>query len=90
MEKELGSTSKHDVSELGPAPKERKIIGSTWVFKVEPDGLYKSRFCATRLFSGSRNKLWKHIRSCLPRSVSIVLAIASSHEWDAIQLDVET
>ena len=46
MERELASMSKHDVYELVSAPKERKIIGSMWVFKVEPDGLFKSRFCA--------------------------------------------
>ena len=39
MERELASMSKQDVYELVPAPKGRKVIGSMWVFKVEPDGL---------------------------------------------------
>ena len=37
---------KHDVYELVPAPKGRKIIGSMWVFKVQSDGLFKSTLCA--------------------------------------------
>ena len=39
MEKELARMSGHDVYELVLAPKGRKVIGSMWVFKVEPDGL---------------------------------------------------
>ena len=39
MERELASRSKHDVYELVPSPKGRKIIGSMWVFKVKPDGV---------------------------------------------------
>ena len=46
MERELACVSKHDVYELVSAPKGRKLIGSMWVFKVKPDGLFKSRFCA--------------------------------------------
>ena len=34
MKREIASMSKHDVYELVPAPKGRKIIGSMWVFKV--------------------------------------------------------
>ena len=46
MERELASMSKYDVYELVSVPKGRKIIGSIWVFKVKPGGLFKSRFCA--------------------------------------------
>ena len=42
-ERELANMSEHDVCELAAAPKRRKIIGSMWVFKVKPDGLFKSR-----------------------------------------------
>ena len=89
MEKELTSMSKHDVYEVASALKGCKIIGSMWVCKVKPDGLF-SILC-TRFFSGSRNRLWKYIRSsCRIPSVRIVLAIAASHVWNVIQLDVQT
>ena len=42
MEREPASMSKHVVYELVSAPKESKIIGSKWVFKVKLDGLFKS------------------------------------------------
>ena len=49
-ERELANMSEHDVYELAAAPKRRKIIGSMWVFKVRPDGLFKSRLCAQGFF----------------------------------------
>ena len=64
MERELASMSKHDIYELVHAPKVCKIVGSLWVFKVKSDGLFKSILC-TRFLSGSRNILWKYIRSNL-------------------------
>ena len=69
-EKELPRISKHDVHELLSARTGRKIIDSMWVFKVEPDGVFKSRGClrlslvafsnldsVNKGFSGSRNRL---------------------------------
>ena len=46
MGRDLASVSRHEVYEFVPVPKGRKIIGSIRVFKVKPDGIYKSRFCA--------------------------------------------
>lgn len=40
MGTELANMSKHEVYELVPAPKGRKIIGSMWVFMDKSDGLY--------------------------------------------------
>ena len=59
--------SKHDVYELVPAPKGRKIIGSMWVFKVNLT-VFTSHGSVHKVFSGSRNRLWKHIRSGLSHS----------------------
>ncbi|CAN0490906.1 unnamed protein product, partial [Laminaria digitata] len=82
MERELASMSKHDVYELIPAPKGRKIIGSMWVFKVKPDGLYKSRFCAQGFSQVAGTDFGStYAPVCRIPSVRIVLAIAASHDW---------
>ena len=62
-----------------------------WVFKVKPDGLFKSRFCA----QGYSQVAGTDFRStyapvCHIPSVRIMLAIAASHGWKVIQLDVQT
>ena len=91
MERELASMSKHDVYELVPAPKGRKIIGSMWVFKVKPDGLFKSRFCAQGFSQVAGTDFGStYAPVCRIPSVRIVLAIAASHDWNVIQLDVQT
>ncbi|CAN0569747.1 unnamed protein product, partial [Laminaria digitata] len=83
MERELASMSKHDVYELIPAPKGRKIIGSMWVFKVKPDGLYKSRFCAQGFSQVAGTDFGStYAPVCRIPSVRIVLAIAASHDWN--------
>ena len=78
-----------DVYEVASALKGCKIIGSMWVCKVKPDGLF-SILC-TRFFSGSRNRLWKYIRSSLshPRYPHCV-GIAARQDCNVIQLDVQT
>ena len=83
--------SKHDVYELVPAPKGRKIFGSMWVFKVKPDGLFKSRFCAQGFSQVAGTDFGStYAPVCRIPSVRIVLAIAASHDWNVIQLDVQT
>ena len=73
------------------APKGRKIIGSMWVFKVKPDGLFKSRFCAQGLSQVAGTDFGSNYTpACRIPSVRIVLAIAASHDWNVIQLDVQT
>ncbi|CAN0462903.1 unnamed protein product [Laminaria digitata] len=91
MERELANMSKHDFYELIPAPKGRKIIGSMWVFKVKPDGLYKSRFCAQGFSQVAGTDFGStYAPVCRIPSVRIVLIIAASHDWNVIQLDVLT
>ena len=83
--------SKHDVNELVPAPKGHKIIGSMWVFKVKPDGLFKSRSCAQGFSQVAGTDFGStYAPVCRIPSVRIVLAIAASHDWNVIQLDVQT
>ena len=77
--------------ELVSAPKGRKIIGSMWVFKVKPDGLSKSRFCAQGFSQVAGTDFGSTSGPvCRIPSVRIVLAIAASHDWNVIQLDVRT
>ena len=96
MERELASISKHDVYELVSAPKGRKIIGSIRVFKVKPHCLFKSPFCAQDFSQvagtdfGSTYFGSAYAPVCRIPSVRIVLAIAASHDWNVIQLDVQT
>lgn len=82
MEKELAIISKHGVYKLGPARKGRKTIGAMWVFKLKPDGLCKSRFCAQGFpqvdgtdYGSTYAPVYR-----IP-SVRIVLAIAARHDW---------
>ena len=96
MEREVASMSKHDVHDLVSAPKVPKIIGSMWVLKVTPDGLFKSRFCAQDFsqiagtYFGSTYVGSTYGQVCRIPSVRIVLTIAASHDWNVIQLDVQT
>ena len=91
MKRELASMSKRDVYELVSAPKVCKIIGSTWVFKVKPDGIFKSRFCAQDFFQVAGTDFGStYAPVCRIPSVRIALAIAASHNWNVIQLDVLT
>ena len=83
--------SKHDVYELLSAPKGCKIIGSIWVLKVKPDGILKSRFCAQGFSQVSGTDFGStYAPVCRIPSVRIVLAIAASHDWNVIHLDVQT
>ena len=83
--------SKHDVYELVPAPKGRKIIGSMWVLKVKPDGLFKSQFCAQGFPQVAGTDFGSTYASVCRISIfRSVLAIAASHDWNVIQLDVPT
>ena len=85
MERELASMSKHDVYELVSAPKRRKIIGSMWVFKVKPDVLFKSQFCAQGFSQVAGTDFGStYTPVCHIPSVRIVLAIAASHDWNVI------
>ena len=62
-----------------------------WVFKVKPDGLFKSRFCAQGFSQVAGTDFGS---TCAPvcriASVHHALAIAASHDWNVIQLDVQT
>ena len=59
------------------------------MFKVKPDDLFKSRFYAQG-FSQVAGTGSTYAPVCRIPSVRIVLAIAASHDWNVIQLDVET
>ena len=81
--------SKHDVYESVSAPKGHKMIGSMWVIKVNHDGLFKSRFCAQCFSQVAGTDVGStYAPVCRILSVRIVLAIATTHDWNVIQLDV--
>ena len=82
---------KHDVYELVPAPKGRKIIGSMWVFKVQSDGLFKSTLCAQGFSQVAGTDFEStYAPVCRIPSVHIVLAIAASHDWNVVKIDIQT
>ena len=59
------------------------------VFKVRPDGLYKSRFCEQGFIQVAETDFGSTCApGCRIPSVRIVLATATSHDWNVIQLDV--
>ena len=61
------------------------------MFKVKPDGLFKSRFCAQGFSQVAETDFEStYAPVCRIPSVRIVLAIAASHDWSVIQLDVQT
>ena len=83
--------SKHDVYESVSAPKGHKMIGSMWVIKVNHDGLFKSRFCAQCFSQVAGTDVGStYAPVCRIPRVRIVLVIAASHDWNVIQLDVQT
>ena len=62
-----------------------------WAFNVKPDGLFKSRFCAQGFSQVAGTDFAStYAPVCRIPSVRIVLAIATSHNWNVIQLDVQT
>ena len=96
MECEIESLRKHNVWELVPLPKGRKLVGSKWVFKtkVNPEGeteRYKARLVAQG-FSQKYGDDYDETFSPVVRSESIrsLIAVAAKKNLVLHQMDVTT
>ena len=90
----MGTLEKHAVFNLVSAdlvPREHKVIGTEWVFKVKTDHTLKGR----AVVQG-----WGHVPGidcgctyapvCRVQSIRMALAIAASEDWEIFQRDVQT
>ena len=96
MKAELRSLQHNDVWELVELPKDRKLVGSKWVYKVKVDGdghieRYKARLVAQG-FSQVRGADYDETFSPVVRmeSVRTVVGLAVRNGLSLHQLDVTT
>ena len=96
MIEEYQSIMKNDVWDVVPRPKEKSVVTSKWIYKIEhaADGSiekYKARFVA-RCFSQKEGIDYEETFSPVARYTSIisVLALATVMKWNIHQMDVKT
>ncbi len=96
MEKEMESLYANNVCKLVELPKDRKTVGSKWVFKVkaDSDGIferYKARLVAQG-FSQKFGSDYDETFSPVVRfeSVRTIIALAAQHGLQLHQMDVKT
>ena len=96
MNEELSALAKNKTWELVPRPKDRKVIGCKWVYKVKrtPDGTperYKARLCA-KGFSQREGIDYNETFAPVVRydSVRALLALAAQQNYEISQFDVKT
>ena len=96
MRSEFKSLLENDTWELVPAPKDKNIVGSKWVFKVKrnQDGSvdrYKARLVA-KGFSQMKGIDYNEVFSPVTHNASLrsLLAIANAHDYEIHQMDVKT
>ena len=92
--KEMHSLQKHSVFNLvspDSVPREDKVIGVKWVFKVKTNHTMKSRVVVQgwEQMSGIDCGC-TYLRVCGIQSICMALAIAASEDWEVLQLDVQT
>ena len=93
---EYQSIMKNDVWEVVPRPKEKFVVTSKWVYKIEHvvDGStdkYEARFVA-RGFSQQEGEDYDETFSPVSRYTSIraIISLSSSMGWSLQQMDVKT
>jgi hypothetical protein len=96
MDKEMESLRKNDVWELVELPKDRKAIGSKWVFKLKTDSngsveRHKARLVAQG-FSQKHGQDYDETFSPVVRfeSLRTVIALAVQNDLQLHQMDVTT
>lgn len=96
MEEEIASMKKNGTWDLVSLPKDRKAIGSKWVYKTKTDATgkivkYKARLVAQG-FSQKFGTDYDQVFAPVARQTTfrIMLAIASKQKWIVHHLDVET
>jgi len=96
MDKEIKSIEDLETWELVPRPKNQKVIGSRWIFKVKrnADGTierYKARFCAkgyTQKFGIDYNETFAPVVK--HTSIRTLLTLAAKEDYEVYQFDVNT
>ncbi|KIL57633.1 hypothetical protein M378DRAFT_16140, partial [Amanita muscaria Koide BX008] len=95
-EAELEMFKQLGVFEEVPRPRDRKIIGSKWVFKTKtgPDGQvekYKARLVAqgfSQVEGIDYNETFAPVTKS--NSIRLLLALAARHDWEIHQMDVKS
>ena len=96
MDAEIASMDSLNVWTLQTLPKDRKVVGSTWVYKkkIGPDGeisSYKARLVAQG-YSQQYGIDYQETFSPVIRfeSIRTILALSVQHDWKVHQMDVST
>ena len=96
MQEELDSLKQNQAWEIVPIPKDRKLIGCRWVFRIKTDAQgYITRFKARLVAKGySQIKGIDYDELFAPvtryETLRLLLALATSRKWSHRQLDVKT
>jgi hypothetical protein len=96
MDKEIKSIKDHQTWELVPRPRNQKVIGSRWIFKIKrhADGSierYKARFCAkgyTQKFGVDYSETFAPVVK--HTSIRTLFALAAKMDLEMYQFDVNT
>jgi hypothetical protein len=89
MEKELNALNKKETwIEIPKKEAKGKILSGKWVYRIKPDGTYKSRW-VIRGFEQQLNP-WDETRAAVVQGTTTrtLLALAAKYDWDIEVIDV--
>ena len=96
MQEELDSLKQNEVWKIVPVPKDRKLVGCRWVFRIKTDAqgnltCYKARLVA-KGYSQVKGIDYEELFAPVTRyeTLRFLLALAVSKKWSHRQLDVKT
>lgn len=94
MRKELDSLNDHEVADLIPfssVPAGYSVIGTRWVYRVKTDGRFKARVVVQGWAQQHGIDCFTTFAPvCRISSQRLLLAIAASHGWPVVAMDVQT